>query len=580
MFINFQILNNNFNQNLLEEYIIKYFSYNKIDLFLQELMFLGFEYILNFSLNLENFKNYFYTAPLLRKFDNSKLTYLWSYSNSTINIFNFNKKSILSFKKFFELIETFNKINPITNSLYLMVTTGAKINWIQLLQLIGFRGYLSNVKGFLYEIPIMQNFNRGLNIYEYFISSFGSRKGIIDTAIKTADSGYLTRRLIETTRDIIIKEYNCGTKTNLIFKTILNIKGNIEYNLNFLEGKNFNYGLNIKKNLIYKLKNNKYPFINKNLFFINYMNLKGIYNWISGRNICNVCFGLNNNKLNNLGESIGVLSAQTIGEPGTQLTLRTFHTGGVFTNLKNNIKSKNIYIFKNFKSKLFLNYKILSLKKNYQNIKFYKKKVTFIYDIFNLKKLGIFNILKKDLKFFIKYKNLYNIKQIINLKFISTLFLNSKYNLYNYNQLLLYYPLDIILKNLTKNYISQKFNISKSYQIINHKSIYLLNKNKTNLWVIKNLNVNYIYTKILNTMILNINKKLICNFNNKYFNILKIKYGYIYKIFIYKYLKYNIIKNTFRIKFINYYKLNIYKKNINKLYVNYIGFNKLKLNYI
>nr|QEM01904.1 plastid-encoded DNA-directed RNA polymerase beta''A [Nephromyces sp. ex Molgula occidentalis] len=569
MFINFQILNNNFNQNLLEEYIIKYFSYNNIDLFLQELMFLGFEYVLNFSLNLENFKNYFYIAPLLRKFDNLKLTYLWSYSKNTINIFTFNKKSILSFKKFFELIETFNKINPITNSLYLMVTTGAKINWIQLLQLIGFRGYLSNVRGFLYEIPIMQNFNKGLNIYEYFISWFGTRKGIIDTAIKTADSGYLTRRLVETTRDIIVKEYYWGTKTNLIFNINLNIKGNIEeYNSIFLKGKFFNYGLNLKKNLIYKLKKNKYSFINFSLSNINYINLKGIYNWISGRNICNNCFGLNNNKLNNLGESIGILSAQTIGEPGTQLTLRTFHTGGVFTKLKNNFKIKNIYLFKNFKSKLFLNYKILILKKNYLNLNFYKKNYIYLYDFFNLKIKGFFFILKKNLKILIKYKNLYNIKQYIHIKFISTLFLNSQYNIYKYNQLIIYYPLDIILKNLIRNYTNNKFNILNSYQIINHKSIYLLNKNKINFWVIKNLNINYIYTKLLKTKLLNKNKKLICNFNNKYFNIFKIKYGYIYKIFIYKYLKYNIIKNTFKIKIINYYKLNIYKKNINKFYIN------------
>ncbi|KAF8819411.1 putative Rna polymerase C1 [Cardiosporidium cionae] len=157
--------------------------------------------------------------------------------------------------------------------------------WVKKVLKLIFIGYVSNIQGILYETPIMQNFSKGLNLYEYFISCYGARKGIIDTAIKTADSGYLTRRLIEISRDIVIKEFNCGTKAKL-------------YYLDNLE--------------------------------------------LSGRTICNTCYNyqLASNK-NNLGDSVGILAAQSIGEPATQLTLRTFHTGGVFTKLQTQ-KNKSI----------------------------------------------------------------------------------------------------------------------------------------------------------------------------------------------------------------------------------------------
>nr|QEM01554.1 plastid-encoded DNA-directed RNA polymerase beta''A [Nephromyces sp. ex Molgula occidentalis] len=591
MLTNFQFLNNDFNQLLLEKSIIQHFSYNTVDLFLQELMFLGFEYALNysFSLNLENFKSFFYLSSILRKHENLKLTYLWSYSLSSIKIFNINNNnSILSFKKFFELIETYKQINPISNSLHLMVTTGAKANWSQLLQLIGFRGYLSNVKGYLYEIPIMQNFQKGLNFYEYFISCYGARKGVIDTALKTADSGYLTRRLYESSREVIIKEFNCGTNSSIYCNIILDITGKKQSHKKFLEGKSFNFGESLKKNILYKLNEEKNIYITSSFFSkiknLN-LNLQGIYNWISGRNICDKCYGLNN-KLNNLGESVGALAAQSIGEPGTQLTLRTFHTGGVFTDIQKNLKYKNSTIFNKFNSKLFLNFKILSFKKKYKNLnnnKFINNDFILFKENGSLnlidkeKNLNLKNIINniniKNNNFLLKYKDYYNIKKYISLKFISALFLNSNQNIYKQNQLISTYPLDIFINQLHNNKIfNQKFSFSDSYQIINYKSIFYLHKNKINQWLLTNLNTNITFVNKKDSLILLSKNKLICNFNNKYFNILKLKNGFISKSFLHKYLNYNLIKTTFKIKNINYYKFNISNKNIQKFYINSKGF--------
>nr|QEM01845.1 plastid-encoded DNA-directed RNA polymerase beta''A [Nephromyces sp. ex Molgula occidentalis] len=553
----FQYLTNNQDQFLLEKSIINSFSYKTSSQFLQELMFLGFEYSLNysFSLNLENFKSYFYLAPLLRKNNNLKFMYLWNYSSNIVKIFNINKKNKQSFNKFFEFINTYKTLNPISNSLHFMVTTKAKANWDQLLQLIGFRGYLSNINGYLYEIPIMQNFNKGLNLYEYFISCYGTRKGVIDTAIKTADSGYITRRLIETGRNIIIKEYNWGTKNYISYDKILDNKGNIIFNEPYLKGKYLIKGIDKKKNIIYNIKQQSY--VNKSLFpKINSLklNLSGVSTCISGRNVCNYCFG-NNNKINNLGESVGILAGQTIGEPGTQLTLRTFHTGGVFTNLDNKIKFNKNNTFKKFNSKLSLNMKLLSFKKLFKtnNIK-YKNNFS--------KELIYFND-KGIIKHFYKYKeysNFYNIKKLIKLKFK---YLNYNIiNIYNTNELYSLYFLDKFNTLLQKNYIlPQKLLFKDSYQIINNNLIVLLTKNKINQWILKTLNTDIIFFNYLKTLYLNFNSKIICNFNNIYLNTLQIKEGFVLKFSnIFYILNHKIFKLNFKLKTYDYNIYNISNK--------------------
>nr|QEM01584.1 plastid-encoded DNA-directed RNA polymerase beta''A [Nephromyces sp. ex Molgula occidentalis] len=550
----FNFITNNQNQFLLEKSIINSFSYKTSSQFLQELMFLGFEYALNysFSLNLENFKSYFYLAPLLRKNNYLKFTYLWSYSLNKIKIFEINKKDNQSFNKFFEFINIYKQLNPISNSLHFMINTKAKANWNQLLQLIGFRGYISNINGYLYEIPIMQNFNKGLNLYEYFISCYGTRKGIIDTAIKTADSGYLTRKLVESSQNIIIKEYNWGTQNNIFYNKYIDIYGNLIEDSYYLKGKNLKKIIDTDKNIIYI--SNKYIYLTNSIIYKIKnlkLNLNGIYSCISGKNICNNCYGYNN-KNNNLGESVGVLAAQTIGEPGTQLILRTFHTGGVFTtNFNNNIKLKKDNIFKKLNYLNNLNFKVLSFKKLFQTkYLFNNKNLNYEFLCFNKK-----GILINDNILYKKYFNFYNIKKLIKLKF-NYLDYNNKSNIYHSNQI--FSPYININNLLKKNYIlPQKLIFKNSYQIINNKLILLIIKNKLNNWILNTLNNDITFCNPLKTIYLFNNSKIIWNFNNNYLNNLIIKKGFK--------LKFSNIFNTlnniklFKINFkLKTYKYNIY----------------------
>nr|QEM01815.1 plastid-encoded DNA-directed RNA polymerase beta''A [Nephromyces sp. ex Molgula occidentalis] len=541
----FQFLTNNQNQFILEKSIINSFSYDTSSQFLQELMFLGFEYALNysFSLNLENFKNHFYLSPLLRKNNNLKFTYLWRYSSNIIKIFDINKKNTQSFIKFFEFINTYKTLNPVANSLHFMINSGAKANWGQLLQLIGFRGYLSNINGYLYEIPIMQNFNKGLNLYEYFISCYGTRKGVIDTALKTADSGYLTRRLIETGRNIIIKEYNCGTKNYISYDKVCDHIGNIDPNKLYLQGKYLNEIIDLNKNIIYK-SDNKISLNNELFLKISSLKLKltGVYSCISGRNICNNCFG-QNNKNNNLGESIGILAAQTIGEPATQLTLRTFHTGGVFTKLNDKIKFEKNNNFNKFNLKLNLNMKVLSFKKLFKsNLNKYKN--NFNKELISFNDTGII----KNFGYYKQYSNFYNVKKLVKLKFK---YLNYNINnIYNENQLYPIYIIDKFNKLLKKNNIvPQNLIFKDSYEIINNKLIILITKNKINQWILKTLNTDIIFFNSLKTIFLNNKSKIITNFNNYYLNNLQIKEGWALKFSnIVSNLNYKIFKLQFKLK--------------------------------
>ena len=307
---------------------------------ISELMILGFEYASKYplSLNLESTRGYSYLAPLLRK--RAYLTHTFfsadSYSVSKKQDTLIGSISNRAYLKFFELISSYKNTNPLASSLHLMANTGARANWDQVRQLIGFRGYLSNARGFLYEIPVMQSFNRGLNIYEYFLSSYGARKGIIDTALKTADAGYLTRRLVENVQEFIIKERYCGVKDSVLITLNMSPEGDLKFPLNLML-----WGKTLAKNLVDPKKGNiilakgtKLGInINKLLYKYN-INKLYVYSTslcIAGRSICNSCYGFKGVFGSLLGESIGIIGGEAVGEPGTQMTLRTFHTGGVFT---------------------------------------------------------------------------------------------------------------------------------------------------------------------------------------------------------------------------------------------------------
>jgi hypothetical protein len=215
----------------------------------------------------------------------------------------------------------------------------------QVRQLVGMRGLMSDQEGNIIDLPIQRNFREGLSSIDYVISSYGARKGIVDTALKTADSGYLTRRLIYVAQDLIIREVNCQTKKGLI--VILNKKTTTK---NFIgrvlisaKSAVFPYTeLNIDSFLpleVEQLKDNKDIFLTENIlnrlkdFSPLTLNLKSPLTCNSNGSICQHCYGwdLAHKKLISLGEAVGIIAAQSIGEPGTQLTMRTFHTGGIFT---------------------------------------------------------------------------------------------------------------------------------------------------------------------------------------------------------------------------------------------------------
>nr|QEM01754.1 plastid-encoded DNA-directed RNA polymerase beta''A [Nephromyces sp. ex Molgula occidentalis] len=527
--MNFQFLTKTTNQLNFDIQYLKYFDINSVSTFLQELMFLGFNYALKYSisLNLESFKNYFYLSPLLRNYNNVNLTYLWNYSTPSISVININAKSSNTFKKFFEIIEVYKQTNTIINSLNLMVYTGAKASWSQLLQLIGFRGYLSNTKGFLYEIPIMQNFGKGLELYEYFISCYGARKGIIDGAIKTADSGYLTRRLIESVRDINIKEYFCGTNSFLTYYYNINTSGKLLLEKDILQNKYIKFNTNFNKKIFYSSST-----------------------CIAGRSVCNICYGkFFKLKTNNLGESVGILAAQTIGEPGTQLTLRTFHTGGVFTKLTDQLNSKN-----NFTNNIFniINYKLLLFNNKIYPKTFYKNFNKNFFGSFSNSGVLNFNYNFKDcfntyynniFENIITYKNIYNWIKQIKLKFNYFNYIPIK-NKYINNQLIPFLTLNFIYSKFEiQTNIKNSFKFNNSREILNYKTIYMLIKNTNNKWLLKNLNTNLVYYKEFLTHKLYNKDKLIIKTFNYYFNLIQIKNSYISKLkFVNLFNKYIIFK--------------------------------------
>merc|ERR1712070_92878 len=190
------------------------------------------------------------------------------------------------------------------------------------------RGLMADPDGQIIDIPIEANFREGLKITDYIISSYGARKGIVDTALKTADSGYLTRRLVDVAQHIIIREIDCHTQMG------------IRINESFLTSSNLIRRLlitDISKNnelLIKKTSEITLPFINlsKNTLISDII-IKSPLTCVSSRSVCQKCYGwnLSQNNLVEIGEAICIIAAQSIGEPGTQLTMRTFHTGGVFS---------------------------------------------------------------------------------------------------------------------------------------------------------------------------------------------------------------------------------------------------------
>ncbi|MGF1495214.1 MAG: DNA-directed RNA polymerase subunit beta' [Elainellaceae cyanobacterium] len=235
-----------------------------------------------------------------------------------------------------EVVRNFRSSNPL-NSVYMMAFSGARGNISQVRQLVGMRGLMADPQGQIIDQPIKTNFREGLTVTEYIISSYGARKGLVDTALRTADSGYLTRRLVDVSQDVIIRELDCGTERGIPIRSMTDG----EKVLIPLEDRLF--GRVLAQDVIHPKTKEKVAERNQDISAdlaeaiaksgVNEVMVRSPLTCQASRSVCQHCYGwsLAHAYMVDLGEAVGIIAAQSIGEPGTQLTMRTFHTGGVFT---------------------------------------------------------------------------------------------------------------------------------------------------------------------------------------------------------------------------------------------------------
>ena len=227
------------------------------------------------------------------------------------------------------VVDNFNKLNPV----YMMAFSGARGNLSQVSQLVGMRGLMADAQGQIIDLPIKSNFKEGLSVTEYIISSYGARKGLVDTALKTADSGYLTRRLVDVAQDVIIRADDCHTTKYINMKPIMNGDAVIVPLIDRLLGRTVAEDIvDTDGTVLIKAGTTMDRDDVKKISHLNLQELKVRSGLTCGLEygICQKCYGwaMTTQKLVDIGEAIGIIAAQSIGEPGTQLTMRTFHTGG------------------------------------------------------------------------------------------------------------------------------------------------------------------------------------------------------------------------------------------------------------
>ena len=235
-----------------------------------------------------------------------------------------------------EVINYFKETDPL-NSIYVMAFSGARGNISQVRQLVGMRGLMSDPQGQIIDLPISSNFREGLTVTDYFISSYGARKGLVDTALRTADSGYLTRRLVDVSQDVIIRETDCKTTRGILLEEMIENQASLIALDQALLGRILADDLYdpLSKKTIAKANQEISPSLAARILTtkINKVLVRSPITCNSIGSVCQLCYGWNlaHGRLVDIGEAVGIIAAQSIGEPGTQLTMRTFHTGGVFT---------------------------------------------------------------------------------------------------------------------------------------------------------------------------------------------------------------------------------------------------------
>ena len=266
-------------------------------------------------------------------------------------------------KQVVEYFSTYDKLNPI----YIMALSGARGNFSQVRQLVGMRGLMADPQGQIISFPIRSNLREGLTLTEYFISCSGARKGLVDTALRTADTGYLTRRLVDVSHHVVVKRVACGTHRGIVLqalqsknKVLLSLKDRLigrvlaeqidvdqigQNRLRSVETKtgqaSFPQALGketTRATTLEKILAKRDQEISPDLAFLISLVRRKVFirsplTCAFNHELCQLCYGwsLSHGSLVPLGEAVGVIAAQSIGEPGTQLTMRTFHTGGVFS---------------------------------------------------------------------------------------------------------------------------------------------------------------------------------------------------------------------------------------------------------
>lgn len=230
-----------------------------------------------------------------------------------------------------EYFSTYSELNPV----YIMALSGARGNFSQVRQLIGMRGLMADPQGKIISFPIRSNLREGLTLTEYFISCSGARKGLVDTALRTADTGYLTRRLVDVSHHIVVKKVACATSRGIVIKSL---QSNSKVLLPLRErliGRVLAQDVYSKEGVSLGKKDEEIsPKLALSISLIKKeVAIRSPLTCAFTQEVCQLCYGwsLSQGNLVSLGEAVGIIAAQSIGEPGTQLTMRTFHTGGVFS---------------------------------------------------------------------------------------------------------------------------------------------------------------------------------------------------------------------------------------------------------
>ncbi|BFI91078.1 DNA-directed RNA polymerase subunit beta' [Enterobacterales bacterium endosymbiont of Anomoneura mori] len=285
----------------------------------------------------------------------NKIIDIWSIANDKVT-----KELIkyLSFEK--NIIYNGKKVKQFSfNNIFMMADSGSRGSIAQTRQLSGMRGLMMKPDGSIIETPIISNFKEGLNIIQYFISAHGARKGLADTALKTSNSGYLTRRLVDVSQDLVISENDCGTKEGIWITSIIEGDSIKDSMSDRIIGRLISKDVKINNGTKILFKKNTY--INREIckilekYSINKIRVRSVVTCETNFGVCVKCYGMDLSKgsIINKGEAIGIIAAQSIGEPGTQLTMRTFHIGGVaFREIIESyiqVKNNGIIILEDFK---------------------------------------------------------------------------------------------------------------------------------------------------------------------------------------------------------------------------------------